>query len=97
MKKALVEISTGKVVNVIEYDAKSDWQVPQGCALYDVDEKPVEPGYVLVGDGFVAPLPVVRPSKVFPILDVLDAVLKLRGLQGLSLTERQLATRALEK
>jgi len=51
MRKALAEITTGKVINVIELEDKSTWQPPTGYQVLDALN--ASPGDIWDGSKFV--------------------------------------------
>lgn len=60
MRRALIESSTGKMVNVIEIEADSIWQPPEGCELLDeANSQQASPGDTWDGTNFIpAPEPI---------------------------------------
>jgi hypothetical protein len=70
MRKAIIEVATDRVINVIEIEPDDDggydhWLCPDGCELIDA-VSPAQPGATWNGFAFIAP---VIPE--LPRLDVL--------------------------
>lgn len=75
MKKALIEITTGKVVNVIL--AEADWAPPAGYTVKPADHTSV--GDTWDGQKFIAAPPPLPDPKMEARRRLIDAILANKG------------------
>lgn len=73
MRKALIETTTGKVLNVIEWQPDSSWPVPVGCQLIDAANNG-SPGDTWDGTKFIPVPPVITEPPRSSHVSVLTAV-----------------------
>lgn len=81
MRKALVEISTGLVVNIIEHEDDSDWQVPVGHELV-LAEDIGSPGDTWDGTQFIS-VPIVPGIPLIDIQDLRSRLASSNSIAGL--------------
>ena len=62
MIKAIVETSTGVILNIIEIEPDAEWSIPDGCELLDA-VPPAQPGGIWDGSHFTAPV-ISEPSRL---------------------------------
>ena len=78
MRKALVQKSTGLVLNVIEIANDAVWTMPEGCSLIDA-ELAGGPGDTWDGKVFI---PAPAPPAPKPTLEERVTVLETKVLRG---------------
>jgi len=81
MRKAIIRQSDGRVVNVIEIEAKANWKPPDDCQL--ADAKDGSPGDTWDGTKFIKPETIV-PEPVRDLLAEIDTLeARIKRLESL--------------
>ena len=85
MRKALIEIATGKVANVIILDEGANWNPPAGHEVRDAEG--CGPGDTWDGTKFNKAPKLAPPER--PLVTLIDALLSARSLSRLTPAEKE--------